>query len=203
MTGSRHLAIVLALAALIFLTGCTARQVQDSLTGATAQQLIAHGIDDMMRSLPGEDFERYRGARVHLSSRFLQYPDIQAYADRRLAIELARRFDMQTTDHPADADIRLQVFYTALGTDQSQRGLFLPLGYVPGLDASSQVNIFTLEQFHGVAEMYYYLGPTGTEHRGAVITGRTRTDALGLPVITIPLSDIDRSGYRPEDRQDR
>lgn len=197
----RHLAVALPLAALILLAGCTTRQVQDSLAGATAQQLIAHGIDDMVRSLPDEDFEPYRGATVHLSSRFLEYPQIRDYADQRLGVELARRFDMQPTDDPDKADIRLRVFYTALGTDQTRRGVFLPLGYVPGLDADSQVNILTLEQFHGIAQMYYYIGPTGIERRGAVIEGRTRSDAVGLPVITIPVSDIDRGGYHPDENR--
>jgi hypothetical protein len=42
--------------------------------------------------------------------------------------------------------------------------------------------------------MYYFIGPTGTEQRGDVIQARTRSDAIGLPVITIPVSDIRRQG---------
>lgn len=42
--------------------------------------------------------------------------------------------------------------------------------------------------------MYYFVGETGTETRGRVIQARTRSDALGLPVITIPLNRISRDG---------
>lgn len=178
---------------LMMLTACGTRQVQDSLAGATAQQLMAHSIDDLAQSLPSEDFSPHAGKRVHLASHFVKHTGLQEYADRRLAVELARRFDMQVVEDPLVAELRLQVFYTALGTDHSSKGLVLPVGFVPGLDETTRINLITLEQFHGVAEMYYFLGPSGSEQRGDVIQARTRTDAIGLPIITIPISDIDRA----------
>lgn len=187
---------LLVAAALAIATGCGTRQVQDSLAGATAQQLVSHSIDDLARSLPASDFADYAGRRVHLVSHFLEDTDLRRYADRRLGVELERRFGLKVVPDLAEADLRIEVFYTALGTDHSQKGLFVPLGFMPGLSADAEINLITLEQFHGVAEMYYFIGPTGSEQRGEVLQARTRTDALGLPIVTIPISNIDRSGQK-------
>lgn len=65
---------------------------------------------------------------------------------------------------------------------------------MPGLDESTRINLITLDQFHGVAEMYYFLRAAGSEQRGDVLQARTRSDAIGLPIITIPVSSIDRQG---------
>lgn len=186
--------LALVCVSIILLAACTTRQLQDSLAGATAQQLVTHSIDDLARSLPATDFAPHAGKRVQLTSHFLQSPEIQAYADRRLAVELARRFDMTVVDDPEQADVQLEVFYTALGTDRNTHGLVIPLGFMPGVDQTTQIDLISLEQFHGVAEMYYFLGETTPDKRGDVLQARTRTDAIGLPVITIPVSTIDRSG---------
>lgn len=190
---SKGLRLILICLSLAVLTACSTRQVQDSLVGATAQQLMTHSIDDLAKSLPDEDFARHAGKRVHLASHFIEYSGLQQYADRRLAVELARRFDMQVVDNPLAAELRLEVFYTALGTDQSRKGLVLPLGFVPGVEESTRIDLITLDQFHGVAEMYYFLGPSGSEQRSDVLQARTRSDALGLPIITITISGIDRA----------
>jgi len=44
-------ATVLPLLVLVLLTACGARQVQDSLTGSTAQRLVSYAIDDLARRL--------------------------------------------------------------------------------------------------------------------------------------------------------
>ncbi|WP_197472749.1 hypothetical protein, partial [Oleiphilus sp. HI0123] len=82
--------------------------------------------------------------------------------------------------------------YTSLGTDLDNFGIAIPFGYVPGVAENTQLNIITLEKFHGIAEMYYYIGETGSENRSQVLQAKVKTDALGLPFITIPLSNIDR-----------
>jgi len=182
--------------ALVVLSGCAARQVQDSLSGSTAQRLVTYSIDDLVVALPDRDFEAWTDTRMFVSSSFLAHDDahngLKRYADRRLALELARRFDIEVVPDAGLADAVLNVFYTSLGTDRDTRGLFLPLGFVPGMEVDMRINLLTLEQFQGVAEMYYFLGETGTETRGRVIQARTRSDALGLPIITIPIDTIDR-----------
>jgi len=183
---------MIAAAAIIALCGCSSRQVQDSMVGSTAQRLVTYAIDDMIEQLPAADFEPFRGQNVVLTSHFIEDGELSEYADQRLAIELARRFDITVVENQILADARIQVFYTSLGTDSGLRGLFLPMGFVPGFSETTQINLISLEQFHGVAEMYYFVGETGSERRGAIIQARMRSDALGLPIITIPISNIDR-----------
>lgn len=184
--------MIAAALALLFLAGCAARQVQDSLAGSTAQKLVTYSIDDLATALPDEHFDPWSGKKMLLSSSFLASGELRAYADRRIGLELARRFGIEMVGNAADADAILNVFYTSLGTDRDTRGFFLPLGFVPGMGADMRINLLTLEQFQGVAELYYFVGETGTETRGRVIQARTRSDALGLPIITVPINTIDR-----------
>jgi len=181
------------LAFIMFLiTGCAARQVQDSLVGSTAQKLVTYSVDDLAAALPEQHFDRWSGKRMRLDSNFLSHPEVQTYADRRIAVELARRFDIEVVDDAVFADATLNIFYTSLGTNRDTKGFFLPLGFIPGMAADMRINILTLEQFQGIAELYYFVGETGTETRGRVIQARTRSDAVGLPIVTIPINNIDR-----------
>jgi hypothetical protein len=184
--------LVLVLISVWLLAGCSAREVQDSLAGSTAQRLVTHSIDDLVGNLPEQDFLSLTGQRLYISSHFIATDELKDYADQRLVVELARRFNIEVVPRPDIADQILTVFYTSLGTDQGHLGFFLPLGFMPGVEEGTRINLITLEQFHGVAEMYYFLGPGGHEQRGRTLQARTRTDALGLPIITIPISSIDR-----------
>ncbi len=183
----RLAAIVISIA---LLTGCGSRQVQDSLAGSTAQRLVTHSIDDLAAGLPDSDFAPLRGQRLRLETHFIEEGPLKDYADRRLALELVRRFGIEVVDE-GPADLVMSVFYTSLGTDQGVLGFYLPLGFVPGLAETTRVNLITLEQFHGVSELYYFIGPKGREQRGALMRARVRTDAVGLPIITIPISNLD------------
>lgn len=181
---------LIVLIAAIAMTGCGSRQVQDSLTGSTAQRLVTHSIDKVVSQLPERDFAGLEGRRVFIESHFIERSEIRNYADRRLATELSRRFGAEIVYTRDEADRVLRVFYTSLGTDQNKLGFFLPLGYIPGIAETASLNLVTLEQFHGVAEMYYYFGQHGHEQRSELLQGRVRTDALGLPIITIPISQL-------------
>ncbi len=185
-------AALVVLVALVFSTGCGSRQVQESLTGSTAQRLVTHSIDDLISGLPKEDFAGLEGKSVYVNSHFIERSEFRDYADQRLKVELQSRFAIQPAASPLAADRILNVFYTSLGTDHGLLGFYLPLGFVPGVSEHTRINLITLEQFHGVSEMYYYLGETGSEVRSQVHQARTRTDALGLPIITIPISTLDR-----------
>lgn len=225
-TGSffrRPLAVLgVSVCALAIMTGCSSRQVQDSLTGSTAQRLVSYAVDDLAKALPERDFAPLRGERVVIDSSFVGDPRLRDYADRRLSAELRTRFDIEvvaadpvaaddaaiddgtaddvtaddvtadgvtaddlTVDPPAEHV--LQIFYTSLGTDRDERGFYVPLGFVPGVEETTKIDLLTLEQFHGVAELYYYLD---NERIDDPLRARIRTDALGLPIITIPLSTL-------------
>lgn len=187
----------LLLVSLVLLAGCGTRQVQDSLTGSTAQRLVSYAVDDLAQALPEKDFGPLEGKRVRVDSSFVGEAKLRDYADRRLATELRSRFGIEVVtadagadpdgDNPEEADHVLQIFYTSLGTDWDQRGFYVPLGFVPGVDQTTQIDLLTLEQFHGVAELYYYLDD---ERIDDPLRARIRTDALGLPIITIPLSTL-------------
>ena len=199
MTYRTRIAFAAVVAALfvVALAGCAARQAGDTLEGATAQRLVSFGIDDLSAELPDEDFRPWADRALYIESHALAGDAVRHYADARIALALESRYGIERAGTREAADGVLRVFYTSLGTSRDTQGVFLPLGYVPGLDSDSRINILTLEQFHGLAEMYYFVGETGTEVRGEIIGARTRTDAIGLPIATIPLSDIEREGEKP------
>lgn len=195
----RSLLVVLLIA--LSLVGCSTRQLTGNLNGSTAQRLVTHSIDDLMYELPQDRLSELKGQRLYLETNFLQSLElkddgdqrlVKDYADKRLALALQRRFDAQLVDSEAEADQVMNVFYNSLATDQSDFGFSIPLGFIPGVGPSAKINIINLEKYHGISEMYYFIGPTGVEHRSATLQAIVRTDALGLPFITIPFSNLDR-----------
>ena len=175
-----------------FLSACSTRDIQHELSGSTAQRLIAHSIDDLISQLDDPNLEQLNRQKLFINSYFLAEHPLKHYADKRLAVEMTKRFGADVVSTQAESDQVLTVFYTSLATDFDNFGISIPFGYIPGVDDSTTLNILTLEKFHGISEMYYYVGPTGTENRSKVVQAKVRTDALGLPFITIPLSNIDR-----------
>lgn len=182
--------LVLLITCLI--SACSTRDIQHELSGSTAQRLVAHSIDDLITKLVDPHLDTLQGQKVFINSYFLAEHPLKNYADKRLAIELKNRFGADVVASQVESDQVMTVFYTSLATDFDNFGISIPFGYIPGVDDSTTLNILTLEKFHGISEMYYYVGPTGTENRSKVVQAKVRTDALGLPFITIPLSNIDR-----------
>lgn len=176
----------------ITLTACSTRDLQDSLGGSTAQRLVTHSIDDLISNIVDEKLDALEGKKVFINAYFLSDSNLKDYADKRLAIELQNRFGAEVVSKQEASDQVMTVFYTSLGTDLDNFGISIPFGYFPGASDDAHLNILTLEKFHGIAEMYYYVGETGTEHRSQVFQAKVKTDALGLPFITLPLSNIDR-----------
>ncbi|MEE4296588.1 MAG: hypothetical protein V2J20_08245 [Wenzhouxiangella sp.] len=194
---SKFLLPPLLVLSLLFGTGCATRQVQDSLSGSTAQRLVTHSIDELMESLPAGDFEKLRGQRLWLDSHFIEEGPLKAYADQRLRLALDQRFGIQVVDQANDSDARLSVFYTSMATDQELAGFYLPIGVVPGFQEQTRVNLITLEKFHGIAELFYFIDADGVIERGPTLLTRKQTDALGLPIITIPLSRLPEGSDQP------
>lgn len=186
---SRTLLIVIGV---YLTTACSTRDVQSELNGSTAQRLISHSIDDLISKISDENLVNLKGQKLFINSYFMDSNQFKDYADHRLALELNSRFGAIIVDSQSESEQVMTVFYTSLATDFDSFGISIPFGYIPGVDESTKLNILTLEKFHGISEMYYYVGPTGTENRSKVIHAKVKTDALGLPFITIPLSNIDR-----------
>ncbi|HMA98199.1 MAG TPA: hypothetical protein VKO38_01950 [Wenzhouxiangella sp.] len=171
-------------------TGCATRQVQGSLAGSTAQRLVTYSIDELMEALPAEDFEPLRNQSLWLNSNFVEDGELKQYADQRLRLALKQRFGISFAKSKTQSDARLSVFYTSLATDQELAGFYLPLGVIPGFQEQTQINLITLEKFHGIAELFYFIESDGQVQRGSKLLRRTKTDALGLPIITIPLTRL-------------
>jgi len=176
----------------VLTSGCSTRDLQGSLNGSTPQRLVTHSIDDLITGLKDSNLDALAGKKVFINSYFLSDSKLKHYADQRLAIEISGRFGAEIAASQAESEQVMTVFYTSLGTDMDNFGISIPFGYIPGVDDSTYLNIITLEKFHGISEMYYYIGATGTENRSKVLQAKVKTDALGLPFITIPLSNIDR-----------
>lgn len=174
----------------LLMTGCATRQVQDSLGGSTAQRLVTHSIDELMDALPAEDFEPLRNHSLWLDSNFIEDGPLKQYADQRLQLALEQRFGISFAKSKNQSDARLTVFYTSLGTDQDLAGFYLPIGVIPGFQEQTQINLITLQKFHGIAELFYFIESEGLVERGTTLQRRIKTDALGLPIITIPLSGL-------------
>lgn len=172
------------------------------MSGSTAQRLVTHSVDDIMRLIPEKPFAPYRNKNILLHSYFLHDTTVKTYADERLKHELKRRFNIQVTTEPALAQGSMTVFYTSLATDKDTFGLTIPLGFVPGFDESTKLNILSLEKFHGIAELYYFIGEIGEEHRQVTLQSVVRTDSLGLPFISIPINTLDRAGEKPDRKAD-
>ncbi|PIE43040.1 MAG: hypothetical protein CSA50_07045 [Gammaproteobacteria bacterium] len=175
------------------LAGCSSREIQNSLTGSTAQRLVSHSIDDLIVQLPENEFARLAGKSVYVVSHFLYDSALKNYADQRLVFELENEYKAKVVTEIAKADRVLTIFYTSLATDLDNFGFTIPIGYVPGMADGAHLNVITLEKFHGIAELYYYLGEQNQQRRGKTVQAVVKTDALGLPFITIPLSNIDRA----------
>ncbi len=177
---------------LVSLNGCSTRDVQSELNGSTSQRLISHSIDDLISKLEDQNLTDLKDKKVYINSYFIDMHPFKHYADQRLAIELQSKFGAIVVDSQTESEQVMTVFYTSLATDFDSFGISIPFGFIPGVDESTRLNILTLDKFHGISEMYYYVGPTGTENRSKVIHAKVKTDALGLPFITIPLSNLDR-----------
>jgi hypothetical protein len=190
---SLHILKLLSIFAFCFtLSACSTRDIQHELSGSTAQRLIAHSIDDLVSKLDTPELTELKDQKLFINSYFLEDHPLKHYADQRLAIEMQSRFGAKVVASQTESDQVMTVFYTSMATDFDNFGISIPFGYIPGVDDSTTLNILTLEKFHGISEMYYYLGPTGTENRSKVIQAVVKTNALGLPFITIPLSNLDR-----------
>lgn len=187
-----HFRITALICALLSISACSTRDVQSELNGSTSQRLISHSIDDLISQLDDPFLEELENKKVFINSYFVENSPFKHYADQRLAIELRTKFGATIVETQAESEQVMTVFYTSLATDVDSFGITIPFGYIPGVDESTKLNIITLEKFHGISELYYYVGPTGTENRSKVIHAKVKTDALGLPFITIPLSSVDR-----------
>lgn len=177
----------------VVMTGCSTRGLHENYQGATEQRLITQSLDALIQKLPEEDFLPLKGETVYLECHFIEDSTSLAYAKERLKLELKQKYGLTLFDEPEAADKILKVFFNAIGTDKDDFGLQTPEFIIPGVGATFGIDIITLDMFHGVSELYYYIVDNKSSEvvRGDRIHSIIRTDKLSLPIISIPINTLD------------
>ncbi len=187
--------LMIGLAALmVFATNfsCATRQVVDEFAGATGQRLTTHSIDDLMKKLPEVDFSLLADRNVSVICHFIEKGAMLDYARERLEMELIERFGCTIADDPSAADRTVHLFFTSMGTDADKAGFKTPELLIPGYSAVS-IDLLTLDMYHGISEGYYYIldGDRRLLAKGGMIKSVIRKDEIGLPIINIPVTDLE------------
>ncbi len=182
---------------LIFLTAftisCSTRGVHDDYFGATEQRLLTHSIDSLISILPEKDFMPFKGQNVYVECHFLEENHPLKYAVKRIKMELIHKYSCKVVDTPGTADVIYDFFFTALGTDRDSLGFSTPEFVIPGMAGTVSIDLISLDMYHGVSELYYYITDTKTDKitKRDRIRSIIRTDKLALPIISIPINTLD------------
>lgn len=181
------LTIVLAL---LLMVSCTTRQIREDYAGATEQRLTSHSINEIMDKLQNENLSILTDAPVFLECCFLKEIEPLAYARKRLTMDLVQKYHCRLVDDPAQAEFRLTVFFTAIGTDFDKLGITLPDLVVPVIGGVLSFDVIAYEMYHGVTEFYYYIQDSEDNviAKSAMLKQAVRNDSLLLPFITIPIT---------------
>lgn len=176
-----------------FFCSCATRGVHDQYFGATEQRLMTHSIDKLLKELPEKDFNPLKGQTIFLECYFPVDKEILAYAKKRFEMELMEKYACKLAETPEGAEKILNVFFTAIGTDQDKMGFSTPEFMVPGASGTVTIDLISLDMYHGVSELYYYIidPKTLAAVRGDKIKAIIRTDKLALPIISIPINTLD------------
>lgn len=187
--------IVMLIGTLFFCPACATREVRDDFAGATAQRLATYSLDHLMEKLPQADLSRLSGKTVFLESHFVlenRDPSLAAYAKRRLELALLKQSRCRLTERPEDADRRLVVFFTSIGTDREKAGFTTPEFLLPGFAGTTRIDLLSLDMYHGISELYYYILDENNQvlAQSDKIKSVVRTDKIALPIVSIPVSNL-------------
>jgi len=143
--------------------------------------------------LPDKDFEDLRSAKVFVEPFFISDPQLLKFAVKRFEMELSYRFGAELVDEPEGSDIIISVFFNSIGTDTDDFGIKTPDFIIPGVGGGLGIDIITVDMYHGISEMYYYISDRNenTVRRGENLKAVIRTDKLSLPVISIPINTLE------------
>jgi hypothetical protein len=185
--------LALAMVAILATTGCSTTGNYTENLGATEQRLVTQRIDRVADMLPSDDFEPLRGRSLFVKSHFIRDDQRLTYATERLKLALISRFGIKLVDSPAQADKSLHVFFNALASDKDELGLKTPDVVIPGFAGTIGIDIITLDMFHGVAELHYFLLDANQQlvKQSDKLRATVRTDRLNFPFISIPINTLD------------
>lgn len=177
----------------LVLSACSTQGLQSKYSSSTEQRLVTRSIDKLVRSLPEKDFMPLKEKTVFIKCHFIEATQALEYMKSRIELELTQRFGCIISPDPDAAFRHLHVFINAMGSDQDNFGLKTPEFVIPGVSGTLTIKIITLDMYHGVSELYYYiLDPdTMSAARGETIKAVVRTDKLSLPIISIPINTLD------------
>lgn len=189
--------LFLMLLSLIFLTlstmACSTSGVHDKYFGATEQRLLTHSIDQLVTMLPEENFLPFKGLNAYVECHFIENNDSLKYAVKRIKMELTEKYSCKIVETPDDANVIYDFFFTAIGTDRDKIGFSTPEFIIPGMSGAVSIDLISLDMYHGISELYYYVTDTKTNQitKKDRIRSIIRTDKLALPIITIPINTLD------------
>ncbi|WP_197905437.1 hypothetical protein [Thiosulfatimonas sediminis] len=147
----------------------------------------------MMQTITPQDMSVLSDQKVFIKSHFVIDNQIVKYAHQRLQIELAERFQVRLMNSADQADYRLDMFYTSLGTDRDSTGISVPIVNLSDPEQSAIVNILAVDMYHGIAEGNFYLTDlrNGKVLQKGKIHSRVRSDKFSTPFFSFPISNID------------
>ena len=174
------------------LCSCSTRQVREKYAGSTEQRLTSISINRVIGSIPEKDFSLLKGKKIFLNCHFLEKSGLLDYAKKRLELELMEKYNCRMVQKEADAEFKVHVFFTSLGTDSDKFGLSLPDMVLPVVGGISSIDLIALDKYHGISELYYYVVDKNdcVMVKGSRIKSVTKNDSLSLPLITIPISTV-------------
>ncbi|MEN8264431.1 MAG: hypothetical protein ABFR82_13315 [Nitrospirota bacterium] len=189
---SKYISGILLILMLIS-SSCATRGIHDKYLGATEQRLITQSIDKLIKKLPEQDFSILKGKKIYLECYFLEDSEFLKYAKKRIELELMEKYNGTLFAEPESADMVLHVFFNAIGTDQDKAGFKTPDFIIPGVGGAVSIDIITLDMYHGISELYYYIidQKNMVITRGEKIRSTVRTDKLSFPIISIPINTLD------------
>lgn len=177
---------------MLFLSGCSTRQVSNTLEGSTAQRLVTYSLEKFVVELADQPELTLKNKRVHLNLHFLQGHPMIDYAQQLLAVQLELVHGIQVSAVEDPADFQIDVFFNSLGTDVDNFGLTVPtFGLLTTAD--SRLEVLALDMFHGVTEGHAIVKPEagGEIRRTKRILTRIRRDNVSTPIVEFPLNQLD------------
>ena len=109
-----------------------------------------------------------------------------------MRMELIERYSCRIEDDRQEADAEVSFFFNAIGTDHDTIGITTPDFVVAGTGIA-KIDFLSLEMFHGVSEVYYYIVDRQQNKtvRGSLLKSRVRTDKINLPFLSIPIKSLE------------
>lgn len=176
-----------------FTISCSTHGLHDEYFGATEQRLLTHSIDQLISMLPEKDFMPYAGQTIYIECHFIKDNLPLKYAAKRIKMEFIQKYSCTIADSADRADVVYDFFFTALGTDSDSTGFKTPEFFIPGMTGTVTIDLISLDMYHGVSEVYYYITDSRAETvaKKERIRSIIRTDKLALPIISIPINTLD------------